>query len=272
MLSKSKKSAVVLAIIAILSGLLTSLILAVIPHILAGEILLEAIAQSLFQFVAISKEFLTVWNVLLSVVVIWAVSGVIYDKAHFGVGGAIRWAIMGIVCTLSFQFFYWTIPSAARRPSAARSILGYAILLLNYWLVFKSRFFTRLVPLDEQLPNATEDSSSSVSSQLATDESTMTPEPGSLVAPESAPLWWFLVIGGTVVLLIGLTALPTSSADPYPYLGLSIVTMGLTCILFGTGMLLLPRKLVLGSLIVLLGIIGFIAFLYWDFRSSAHIP
>lgn len=73
--------------------------------------------------------------VLLAVLSVWIVSAVIYklDDSHFGPGGAIRWAVTGVVYALMWQ----ALKRLVFFNKFARDLLQLVVIGLSYWLVFR---------------------------------------------------------------------------------------------------------------------------------------
>lgn len=151
MLAKSKKSAVVMALVSVFSLQTTVVILSAISHLLGGEI-----DASFWIFGDESGAYLFL-NILFVFLGIAAFAAYIYKRFgqdHFGVGGMIRWMIYGSLYTLLHQLYKWLSPPLLR-GFEIRWLFVWGILYLSHWFAFKFTFAGMVKPKSEtpDVPN-----------------------------------------------------------------------------------------------------------------------
>jgi hypothetical protein len=141
MLSKSKRSAIIMALVASLSRMTVGLALAVVTYPSSNEI------AGLFQLDVVEGVIgnlallITLVGFLL-LLVIGVRAFVIYmlDETHFGVQGLVRWAILGALYAILVQCYAWFSPPALQ-SKFVEDLVEFVILVLCYWLVFRCPVF-----------------------------------------------------------------------------------------------------------------------------------
>jgi uncharacterized membrane protein len=143
MLAKSRKSAGVMASIALLT---TAIVYALAQaQLLSPSILVSLFSTGLFS----TEELLLAAGIILLVLVLGVgiAAFIVYrlDDSHYGFRGAILWVVFGIICGLLLSLRSWLLPLSLALGYVAfdvvyrflRELFGFAVLLFSYWLVFK---------------------------------------------------------------------------------------------------------------------------------------
>jgi hypothetical protein len=180
------------------------------------------------------------------------------DDSHFGSGGAVRWALSGILFAVLVEPAIVFIP----RPGAAGSawLAGLYQVLRVFWSLFAVELAYHLVfkwlPLTQgQRASQPGRSSGQVASGGLGDPRLV--KPGNVLAiirqnPNARrgfqAISWFLIGGGILILTVGLTAPGRSN----PYLLPALVVMGFACVVTGVaGLFYLRQSRIAQGLMVL---------------------
>jgi hypothetical protein len=142
MLSKSKRSAIIMALVASLSRMAVGLALAAATYPSFNEIggsfqldVVEGVIGNLALLVTL-VGFLFVLVIGVRAFVIYT----LFDETHFGVQGLVRWAILGALYAILVQCYAWFSPPALQ-SKLVEDFFEFAILALCYWLVFRCPVF-----------------------------------------------------------------------------------------------------------------------------------
>jgi hypothetical protein len=135
MLTKSKKSTVIMAFIFILSTITIDQIIFALTNTGTGA------NDTVF--------YRTTFSFIILYVGIAAFLIYGLDESHFGVQGAIRWAAMGIIYTLLTRTHSWILQSYSQNAFICYDWL--LLLCASYWIVFKCSIFAGKKSNDNQV-------------------------------------------------------------------------------------------------------------------------
>ena len=196
---------------------------------------------------------------------LWVQKG---DDSHFGTKGAVRWALAGITFAVLIQPAAVLIPrpGSARSPWLAglyqvlRAFWGVLAFELTYHLVFKWRPLARgqRIPppgdMGEQTaPDGLGDPQRAKSGNLL---AMVRQNPQARQAIQAAS--WFLIAGGVLMLLIGLTTTGLTN----PHLLPSLVVMAVASVVTGVAVLLYLRQSRIALALMFLSCLLLAVFLY----------
>ena len=138
MLTKNKRSAIVMAGIAVLTYAVTELILSLaIRYLTTGNI--PAIQD---EFDNIQQFWLMLAIVTVILVAVIGFGGFIInlvfeDERYYGTGGAVRWACLGLAYALSLQA-YRLVEGSLPNVYGLQEIIEFALIGIAYVVIFKT--------------------------------------------------------------------------------------------------------------------------------------
>jgi hypothetical protein len=126
MLSKSPKSAFIIGIIFTLAVTTTQMIM-INNYDFTSNLAASAIRWPLLFALSSATSALLLYS--------W------FDDSHFGYGGAVRWAVFGILFALSRQINWSFLSGSANSSSSSNLVMNILlrvlVIFLSYWLLFK---------------------------------------------------------------------------------------------------------------------------------------
>lgn len=139
MLNKSKKSALVLSCIAVLSFSITgALLYLLIPYLISGDVrvLVEnpGALDSPGEIAALTAVIAALLLVLIGIGAFWLYR--FFGERYYGGRGALRWALFGALFALLLKLPDWLLPQRLRLLGDLLRFLGlFAAFFLARWLV-----------------------------------------------------------------------------------------------------------------------------------------
>ncbi|MCP4538659.1 MAG: hypothetical protein GY832_16110 [Chloroflexi bacterium] len=281
MLAKSKKSAIIMAVIFLSAVAIVNVSFLIVRSAMTGEPLLEFNTANKINsdqsdvfglffgaVLFLGVAFLAVFSFVFTVQFIY-----LFSDRHFSVQGAIRWAITGVTCALVVQFSLLLFPNLYVENSAweagakytLRAVFAFVNFFVSYSLAFK------WLPQSESHPDHSQDGEPGQMTKLQRIAESLlaiqqqNPDAGSGF---TASTCWFMICCGIFFLLLALL-FATDPTDLYLILVFGVV--GVEGILMGSAELprlqgtkmahWLTRLRNMGFLVTLLIVIG--AFIHW---------